>query len=85
MVVPASLVDEFAQGEERSTMKECPYCSDEITKIYHNGKCPKVKSIEYYETGEIKRVEFNEWNHGYPTWPDATSADYKYTVRWLTF
>ena len=36
----------------------CPYCSSESCQVYHQGKCPKVKSIEYHEDGTVKRVEF---------------------------
>ncbi len=36
----------------------CPYCSDAIQKTYHGGVCPKVKSIEYYPDGSIKKVDF---------------------------
>ena len=36
----------------------CPYCSSEGCQVYHVGICPKVKSIEYYENGTIKKVEF---------------------------
>ncbi len=38
----------------------CPYCSGEHQKIDHGGPCPKVKSIEYYPDGTIKKVEFKE-------------------------
>jgi hypothetical protein len=38
----------------------CPYCSSNSVQVYHTGKCPKVKSIEYYPDGSIKKVEFNE-------------------------
>ena len=37
----------------------CPYCSTESVQIYHAGKCPKVKVIEYYENGAVKKIEFN--------------------------
>jgi hypothetical protein len=40
--------------------KGCPYCSSEANQIYHSGKCPKVKTIEYYENGAVKKVEFLE-------------------------
>jgi len=36
----------------------CPYCSSESCQVYHQGKCPKVKSIEYHEDGTVKRVDF---------------------------
>lgn len=31
----------------------CPFCSN-----YHLGRCTEVKSIEYYENGTIKKVEY---------------------------
>ena len=38
----------------------CPYCSHLPLYVYHGGKCPKVKSIEYYPDGSVRKVEFNE-------------------------
>ncbi len=32
---------------------DCAYCASS-----HPGKCPLVKSIEYHENGNVKRVEF---------------------------
>ena len=40
--------------------RACPYCSSDNCLVYHSGKCPKVKSIEYYPDGTIKKVEFND-------------------------
>ncbi len=40
----------------------CPYCSSNSIQVYHSGKCPKVKSIEYHPDGTIKKVEFVECN-----------------------
>ena len=37
----------------------CPYCSHPNSNVYHLGKCPYIKAIEYYENGTVKRVEFN--------------------------
>lgn len=39
---------------------ECPYCSGPSQKIFHGGACPKVKSIEYWPDGTIKKVEFRD-------------------------
>lgn len=36
----------------------CPYCSTDTMQVYHLGKCPKVKSIEYHGNGLVKKVEF---------------------------
>jgi hypothetical protein len=33
----------------------CQHCG-----FVHNHTCPRVKAIEYYENGLIKRIEFNE-------------------------
>lgn len=41
------------------TMSPCPYCSTTAQQTYHSGLCPKVKAIEYYPNGTVKRVEFN--------------------------
>ena len=42
----------------------CRWCGN----VMHMGECPRVKVIEYYPNGTIKRVEF----HGYaaPICPD---------------
>lgn len=38
----------------------CPWCSEGAVTVYHFGEaCPRVKAIEYYPNGTIKRVEFN--------------------------
>jgi hypothetical protein len=36
----------------------CPYCSNSGQQVYHGGKCPLVKAVEYYPDGAVKRVEF---------------------------
>jgi hypothetical protein len=35
-------------------MAECRWCGETHIK----GTCPKVKAIEFFENGEVKRVEF---------------------------
>ena len=37
----------------------CPHCSGAFSQVFHGGRCPQVKSIEYYPNGSIKKVEFN--------------------------
>lgn len=32
----------------------CGHCG-----VYHSGPCPRVKAIEYYPNGTIKRVEYH--------------------------
>ncbi len=54
-----------------STMKaisvmhnECPHCPG----VQHlGGPCPKVRAVEYYPNGMIKRVEFHtDTGYGHP-------------------
>lgn len=40
----------------------CPYCGSG-----HAGTCPRIKAIEYFENGMIKRVEFVEWGVAPPS------------------
>ena len=32
----------------------CPHCG----KWHTGGTCPKIRAIEYYESGQIKRIEY---------------------------
>ncbi|HEY75976.1 MAG TPA: hypothetical protein G4O00_07325 [Thermoflexia bacterium] len=38
----------------------CPWCSRPSVHhwVFHNGFCPRVRAIDYYPNGSIKRVEF---------------------------
>ena len=38
----------------------CEYCSSELSKVYHTGICPKIKSIEYHPNGNVKRIVFRD-------------------------
>jgi hypothetical protein len=39
----------------------CPHCSNGTSKVYHiGGKCPKVKSVEYYPDGRVKKIEYEK-------------------------
>lgn len=40
------------------TPEVCMHCGMIHTMV---GQCPKVKAVEYYENGMIKRVEYNDW------------------------
>lgn len=44
----------------KSELVPCRWCSSEAHKIYHYGACPRVKRMEFYEDGTIKRVEFHD-------------------------
>ena len=49
----------YTTGSHCLDRQSCPWCSDEHTKVYHVGPCPRVKAIEYYPNGTIKRIEFH--------------------------
>ena len=34
----------------------CGYCGK-----YHQGICPRIKSVEYHDNGTVRRVEFYDW------------------------
>ena len=36
----------------------CPHCSGNNTFVFHQGKCPEVKAIEYHPNGQIKKIEY---------------------------
>lgn len=66
--------------------KPCELCSDETTKIYHYGRCPKIKSIEYYPDGQIKKIEFRDIEpifvpYPYPA-PFIPTPDYPVYPTW---
>lgn len=48
----------------------CAHCG-----MMHQGQCPRIKAIEYYENGTVKRVEYLTPADsmpplgGYPAWP----------------
>ena len=42
----------------------CEYCSSGTTKVFHQGKCPKIKSIEYHLNGTVKKIEFHSDSNG---------------------
>lgn len=33
----------------------CPFCQQ-----YHTANCPKVKALEYWPNGTLKRIEYHE-------------------------
>jgi len=39
-------------------VSHCQHCGN-----YHTGQCPRVKAIEYYANGTMKRIEFFETTH----------------------
>lgn len=39
-------------------LPKCRWCSTANQVVYH-APCPKVRSIEYYPNGTVKKVEFH--------------------------
>ena len=37
-----------------SGIVECGHCG-----MFHAGPCPRIKAIEYYENGNVKRIEYH--------------------------
>ncbi|NHJ46157.1 MAG: hypothetical protein FK733_00080 [Asgard group archaeon] len=75
---------------------KCPFCSTETSWVYHFGEpCPRIKAIEYYPNGRIKRIEFRDdycpnpcypywyptiiWNEPWTIYP-STISPYEYTT-----
>lgn len=50
------------------TMSSCKHC-----EMIHGGVCPKIKAIEYYPDGSIRRVEYYEFKAG---------QGWEWTVDW---
>lgn len=40
---------------------KCPHCG-----LFHDATCPRIKAIDYHESGAVKRVEF----HNYAPFPN---------------
>ncbi len=41
-------------------LEPCPWCSGEVTMVFHGAACPRVVAIEYHENGRVKHVELRE-------------------------
>jgi len=40
---------------------QCPHCG-----MFHSGVCPKIKSIEYFPNGSVKKVEYHKFSYCSP-------------------
>jgi hypothetical protein len=45
-------------GLSGNTREGYAYCSD--CGCWHQGQCPRIKAIEYYQNGTIKRIEYRD-------------------------
>ena len=59
-------------------VSHCQHCGN-----YHTGQCPRIKAIEYYANGTVKRIEFFEPAQAYSglwqTKPSPYLPPYKIT------
>jgi len=60
--------------------ENCQHCG-----AIHETTCPRIRSIEYHETGAIKRIEFhgpqslpplNQWGYAQPHSPISNQPQY---------
>lgn len=47
---------------------QCTHCG-----MYHSGICPKIKSIEYHENGNVKKIEYKD--DYYPSCKDTNISN----------
>ena len=53
---------------------KCPFCSGGHTGVM----CPKVKTVEFYEDGSVKRVDFKDAGKGFQSikeWKESDTRD----------
>ncbi len=48
-------------GTASGDWQPCPHCG-----MGHTGTCPRVKAIDYYENGTVKRVEYHQEYYSRP-------------------
>ena len=48
-----------AAGTAHQFPGACPHCSGPHSAVFHGGPCPRIKAVEYYPDGSIKRVEYH--------------------------
>jgi hypothetical protein len=50
----------FTHVDLRLAQGACPHCSSEWQAVFHSGRCPEIKAIEYDASGRIKRIEYRD-------------------------
>lgn len=45
---------------QTSGVGTCQHCG---ANVIHSGACPRIKAIEYFPDGTMKRVEYHDWLH----------------------
>lgn len=54
------MIESLSGSTVPNDQSPCGWCSGNGRTVYHQGQCPRVKSIEYHQDGTIKKVEFKE-------------------------
>lgn len=55
---------------DMNALHQCGHCG-----LMHAGPCPRVKAIEYYENGTVKRVEYHTPQNTLTISPPASNSD----------
>ena len=50
----------FTHVDLRLAQGACPHCSSEWQAVFHSGRCPEIKAIEYDTYGHVKRIEYRD-------------------------
>ncbi len=58
-------------GSFSNEMKACVHCG-----MWHTGVCPRIKSIEYYPNGMIKKIIYVNLNLDFDE-PESIPEDYE--------
>jgi hypothetical protein len=46
------------QASQTANMPHCPHCGPGVLHV--GGPCPRVRAVEYYPDGRVKRVEYHD-------------------------
>lgn len=44
-----------SSGEPQWQMTSCEHCGG-----WHSGQCPRVKAVEYWPNGTVKKIEYHD-------------------------
>ena len=57
-------------------IETCPHCGG-----IHNGRCHRIKAIEYHENGTVKRIEYHSEPRSFD-WQDIEPVVMNPDIRW---
>lgn len=50
----------YTHVDLRHLQGACPHCSSEWQAVFHSGRCPEIKAVEYDTYGHIRRIEYRD-------------------------